>query len=194
MYWTELDFSLISCHNLKSQTIEFMLVETSEGHLVQPHTQSRGNLKVSQGFSRPCPAEFLISLKMEIPQLVWPICFQCLTTLTVIFFSLYLVRISLCVTIAPCPFAIHLCEEWGSVLHVTIHQDRWRQQLELFLLQPEQTALPWPLCTASAPAPGSLWWLSVELTSTWHPAPEVAFQVFCRGKKPFPSTCWLLFC
>lgn len=165
-----------------------MLVNTSEGHLVQTRTQSRGNLKVSPGFSRPCPLEFLISLKMENPKPVWPMCFQCLTTLAVFFFFLYLVRISLCVTTAPCPFAIHLCKEWSCVFHITTHQGSWRQQLELFLLQPEQTALPWPIYTAKAAVPGPLWWPSAELASTQHPAPEVAFHVLCRGKKHFPST------
>lgn len=107
----------------------------------------------------------------------WPIRFQCLTTLTIVFFSLYLVRISPCVTVVPCPFAMQHCQEWVSVLLITTCQDSWT----------EQTAPPWPLCTARAPAPRLLWWASAELTSTWHRASELAFQVLCRGKKTFFS-------
>lgn len=83
-----------------------------------------------------------------------------------------------------CPLSF-CYEEWGSLLLITTHQDSWTQQLEIFLLQSEQTPLPWPLCTGSAPAPGPLWWPSAELTSIQHPAPEMAFQVLCREKKNF---------
>lgn len=43
----------------------------SRGHLVQSPVQSRINLKVRSGCSRPCPAEFWKYPKMEIPQLLW---------------------------------------------------------------------------------------------------------------------------
>lgn len=167
-----------------------MLVETSEGQLVLPRTQNTGNLKVSLGFSRPCPVEFSVSLKMEIPQPVWPRCFQCLTTPTVFFlFSISGHNSSSC---DHCPLSFCYTLLWRVRLclgYCTEHSS-WSFSFSSL----NKLHSPWPLCTASAPAPALLWWPSAELTSTQHPAPEVAFQVLCRGKKPLSSTCCLLFC
>lgn len=94
-----------------------MLIETSEGHLVQPCTQTRGNLKVTLGFSQAMSSWVFNISEDEDPTTCLTNMLQCLTTLTVIFFLYIWSKFLFVWPVLLVLFAIHLWEEWGFVLH-----------------------------------------------------------------------------